>query len=171
VVGTFTDAEARPDALGRECREYTFTAQIAGSQQEIYGIACREPDGSWHEASESFEPEREAPAPQRYSRQASEQGYAPYPYAGWDRGYWYPSVGLSASYCFSGVCFGSGYSTGYSGYGYPYDNYGYRNHYRNYYSNYSNFGFSFGNRHYGHKRHHKKHHGRKHHRKRHGRHH
>jgi len=32
---------------GRYCREYTATATIAGDRQQIYGTACRQPDGSW----------------------------------------------------------------------------------------------------------------------------
>jgi len=31
----------------RYCREYRTTAVIGGKQQEIYGTACRQPDGSW----------------------------------------------------------------------------------------------------------------------------
>jgi len=37
---TYTD-NAQP------CREYTMTATIAGKQEDVYGIACREADGSW----------------------------------------------------------------------------------------------------------------------------
>lgn len=29
------------------CREYRTTANIAGKQQQMYGTACRQPDGSW----------------------------------------------------------------------------------------------------------------------------
>jgi surface antigen len=29
------------------CREYRSTAIIAGKRQEVYGTACRQPDGSW----------------------------------------------------------------------------------------------------------------------------
>ena len=35
----------RPD--GRYCREYRTTALIGGNAQQIYGTACRQPDGSW----------------------------------------------------------------------------------------------------------------------------
>lgn len=31
----------------RYCREYTATAVVAGREQQIYGTACRQPDGSW----------------------------------------------------------------------------------------------------------------------------
>jgi len=29
------------------CREYRTTANIAGKEQQVYGTACRQPDGSW----------------------------------------------------------------------------------------------------------------------------
>jgi len=29
------------------CREYRTTAIIAGKKQQVYGTACRQPDGSW----------------------------------------------------------------------------------------------------------------------------
>ena len=29
------------------CREYRSVADIAGKQQQIYGTACRKPDGTW----------------------------------------------------------------------------------------------------------------------------
>lgn len=29
------------------CREYTLDAQIGGQTEQIYGTACRQPDGSW----------------------------------------------------------------------------------------------------------------------------
>jgi surface antigen len=29
------------------CREYTLDAEIGGRTEEIYGTACRQPDGSW----------------------------------------------------------------------------------------------------------------------------
>lgn len=32
---------------GRYCREYVTTAEIAGKRQQVYGTACRQPDGSW----------------------------------------------------------------------------------------------------------------------------
>lgn len=31
----------------RYCREYTTEATVAGRRQQIYGTACRQPDGSW----------------------------------------------------------------------------------------------------------------------------
>ncbi len=34
------------------CREYTTTAVIAGKTQNMYGTACRQPDGSWKTVSQ-----------------------------------------------------------------------------------------------------------------------
>lgn len=39
-------------ADGRYCREYTSTATVAGRTQQIYGTACRQPDGSWQIVSQ-----------------------------------------------------------------------------------------------------------------------
>ena len=30
-----------------ECREYSTTETIAGAQQQVFGTACRQPDGTW----------------------------------------------------------------------------------------------------------------------------
>ena len=32
---------------GRYCREYTTRATVGGSSEQLYGQACRQPDGSW----------------------------------------------------------------------------------------------------------------------------
>lgn len=36
---------------GRYCREYTTEANVAGRRQQLYGTACRQPDGSWERLS------------------------------------------------------------------------------------------------------------------------
>ena len=35
------------DSDGRYCREYTATSVVSGRNQQTYGRACRQPDGSW----------------------------------------------------------------------------------------------------------------------------
>ena len=35
------------DRAGRYCREYQTTATVAGERRQVYGTACRQPDGSW----------------------------------------------------------------------------------------------------------------------------
>ena len=39
--------ETRQDTQGRYCREYQTTATVGGRTQQVYGLACRQPDGSW----------------------------------------------------------------------------------------------------------------------------
>ena len=35
------------NANGQYCREYQKSVTVAGQTEEAYGIACRQPDGSW----------------------------------------------------------------------------------------------------------------------------
>ncbi len=42
-----TPAEPYADRDGRYCREYQTTATIGGQVQQVYGTACRQPDGAW----------------------------------------------------------------------------------------------------------------------------
>lgn len=39
--------EGRNQATGEYCREFQQTVQVGGESQRGYGIACRQPDGSW----------------------------------------------------------------------------------------------------------------------------
>jgi surface antigen len=32
---------------GRYCREFTGTATVGGEPRQVYGRACRQPDGAW----------------------------------------------------------------------------------------------------------------------------
>ena len=41
-----TPTETTQTAQG-PCREFTMNAQIGGQTEQVYGTACREPDGSW----------------------------------------------------------------------------------------------------------------------------
>jgi len=45
--GTVTPTQTYQRADGRYCREYQHTVYVGGQQQEAYGRACRQPDGSW----------------------------------------------------------------------------------------------------------------------------
>lgn len=42
-----TPTEPYNDRQGRYCREYQTTATIGGRVEQVYGTACRQPDGSW----------------------------------------------------------------------------------------------------------------------------
>ena len=45
--GTVSPGPAYRDERGAYCREYQHTVTIAGEQQQAYGQACRQPDGTW----------------------------------------------------------------------------------------------------------------------------
>lgn len=43
---TVTPTRTYEDTTG-PCREYTVDAKIGGKTEQVYGTACRQPDGSW----------------------------------------------------------------------------------------------------------------------------
>jgi surface antigen len=45
--GTVTPVREGRDTAGNQCREYRTTVTVGGKQEEAYGTACRQPDGSW----------------------------------------------------------------------------------------------------------------------------
>lgn len=45
--GSVTPLRTWRDASGRYCREFVHTVRIAGQEQEAFGTACRQPDGTW----------------------------------------------------------------------------------------------------------------------------
>ena len=45
--GSFTPVRDGTAANGAYCREFQQTVTIGGRQQQAYGTACRQPDGSW----------------------------------------------------------------------------------------------------------------------------
>ena len=45
--GSVVPGQAYQDPKGAYCREFTQTVVIAGQEEEAYGRACRQPDGSW----------------------------------------------------------------------------------------------------------------------------
>ena len=45
--GSFTPTQTYSTASGQPCREYHSTVTIDGQIEDVYGTACREPDGSW----------------------------------------------------------------------------------------------------------------------------
>jgi len=45
--GTLTPVRTYQEPSGQYCREYLQTVVIGGQQQDAYGTACRQPDGSW----------------------------------------------------------------------------------------------------------------------------
>lgn len=45
--GEIIPIETYQTSQGQYCREYRQTVWIGGEQQQAYGTACRQPDGSW----------------------------------------------------------------------------------------------------------------------------
>ena len=45
--GSVTPTKTVVVAEGTPCREFTTTVSIGGQEEEAYGIACRQADGSW----------------------------------------------------------------------------------------------------------------------------
>lgn len=42
-----TPQKTYQDPQGQYCREYVSEARVGGQVQQVYGTACRQPDGSW----------------------------------------------------------------------------------------------------------------------------
>ncbi len=45
--GSVTPTREGTSSSGRYCREFQHTIYVDGEQQQGYGTACRQPDGSW----------------------------------------------------------------------------------------------------------------------------
>lgn len=45
--GTVTPVREGTSSEGEYCREFQQTVTIGGHQEDAYGVACRQPDGSW----------------------------------------------------------------------------------------------------------------------------
>ena len=59
--GGVTPTRTFADSQGQPCREFISTVIIGGQQQQAYGTACRQSDGSWQ--IQADEPEAAAPSP------------------------------------------------------------------------------------------------------------
>ena len=45
--GQITPIETYQSSSGQYCREYQQTVWVGGQEQQAYGTACRQPDGTW----------------------------------------------------------------------------------------------------------------------------
>jgi len=45
--GTYTPQPAYQNTQGQYCREFQQTVTVDGQTQTAYGVACRQPDGTW----------------------------------------------------------------------------------------------------------------------------
>lgn len=130
LSGSAVPTRTYQNGVGQPCREFTQTIIVAGEEQQGYGTACRQPDGSWQIVSPQTgaavatalrEPQRvvyvrEVPVRRVY--------YDPYPYYpyGYARPYpyaYYPYYPVSLAFSF-GWFHSSGHRHGghsYRGYG------------------------------------------------------
>jgi len=44
---TVTPEKTEQNSNGQYCREYTMQSNVSGQNKQVYGKACRQPDGSW----------------------------------------------------------------------------------------------------------------------------
>ena len=54
--GTVTPTREGTSTSGRYCREFQQTVTIGGKNEEAYGTACQNPDGSWEVVSTGSNP-------------------------------------------------------------------------------------------------------------------
>jgi surface antigen len=136
--GTFTPVATHEGPEGQVCREYAIDAIIDGREEVVYGTACRQPDGTWLEATAEYS-ESDSPVPTTTV------------YSGVDWLWIIPSIAISSGYCSSSFCvgghFGSYYPSWYDPWGisFSYWDYGRWGYYYPYYPYYYSY---YGHRHY-----------------------
>lgn len=77
--GTTVPVRTYQDSIGRQCREFITTIIIGGREEQGYGTACRQPDGSWELAPDAEAVGQASQPPPRietYSYQTPAQYYA-----------------------------------------------------------------------------------------------
>lgn len=93
VVGTFVPKPAYQDSSGRICREFNQSVMIGNRQQEAWGTACRQSDGSWklQRADVAEAPQvRYVPAPAPAAVHVPPPQVVYYPPVYYPRPYYYP---------------------------------------------------------------------------------
>jgi len=138
IEGTFTPVATHEGPEGQVCREYAIDTIIDGREEIVYGTACRQPDGTWLEATAEYsEGDSTVPTTTVYS--------------GIDWLWIVPSIAISGGYCSSSFCvgghFGSYYPSWYDPWGisFSYWDYGRWGYYYPYYPYYYSY---YGHHHY-----------------------
>jgi len=89
------------DDQGQPCREFVTTIIIGGREEQGYGTACRQPDGSWQIVSDDLDEDLAAPQAETYPAAPPVQAYLEqyYYYPGYypERYYYFPA-GLYTPY-------------------------------------------------------------------------
>lgn len=109
--GSITPTRTYQTASGQYCREYQQTVTINGEEQQAYGTACRQPDGSWKIVPEEPQVQGQVVQPRTETRYVPvyQDSYGYYPW------YYWPRTSISFSY---------GYSSGHR----HHDRHGHRHH-------------------------------------------
>ena len=76
-AGTVVPTRTFTGAAGQPCREFVTTITIGGQDQQGYGTACRQPDGSWQVVAD--EPSATVPPPPSQSLSTPPDRYYAYP--------------------------------------------------------------------------------------------
>lgn len=87
--GTVAPTRTFQNAQGQPCREFRQIIVIGGREEQGYGTACRQPDGTWLIVSDQPDASTAAPVEQRvtvYEREV----VRPYPYDYYPYGYYAP---------------------------------------------------------------------------------
>ncbi len=74
-AGTVVPTRTFTGAAGQPCREFVTTITIGGQDQQGYGTACRQPDGSWQVVADEA-PGSAPPLPSRAFETPPERYYA-----------------------------------------------------------------------------------------------
>ena len=120
-TGSITPIRTFTNAQGQPCREFTENIFIAGKEQQGYGTACRQPDGTWQivatpppagsNSSASAPSEAPAPPPAAVQPPPSTTYLYPYPYAySYSWGYPVPDDFWGAYYAPYNIFFGFRYA-------------------------------------------------------------
>jgi surface antigen len=94
--GAVTPVRTCSDAQGRPCREFISTIIIGGREEQGYGTACRQPDGSWQIVANASQP-AESPAPTTVNVYPVAERYYYYP-GYYPVGYYYYPSGFYGPY-------------------------------------------------------------------------
>jgi len=122
-AGDITPVVTYQNDQGEYCREYQQTVTIGGEQQQVYGTACRMPDGTWEVvSSEPLDDPQPAPTTVVYRDRVVYQPAPPPAYG-------YPALW---PFAFSFAWFDDNWGLRIGSGGYPYGHYGGGYYYRGY---------------------------------------
>jgi len=106
--GAVTPTRTYQSKDGRYCREYQQTVTVGGQQQQAYGTACRQPDGTWQVSNAE-------PATQVVEQQTTRVYYPEPAYYPYYRPYYRPAYYPYFWPVFTSLSFSFGHHSGHHG--------------------------------------------------------